>query len=102
MTDDRTRRVRDAARRRWLDAGRPEGRDLEFWLAAEREAEAAEARAMLDAAASCGPATPREGPEPDLFDPPDRAERASLALLALTLIGLAAGLAVSLAAGAIR
>ena len=101
MTDDRTRRVRDAARGRWLDAGRPEGRDLEFWLAAEREAEAAEARAMLDAAASCGPATPR-GVAAVGRHPAEWALLASLALLALTLIGLAAGLAVSLAAGAIR
>ena len=33
--------IRDRAYRKWEDAGRPEGRDQEFWAEAEREVRAA-------------------------------------------------------------
>ncbi len=32
----RAERIRDAAYFLWIDAGRPTGRDVEFWLAAEK------------------------------------------------------------------
>ena len=32
-------RIRERARQLWLECGRPEGRDIETWLAAERELE---------------------------------------------------------------
>jgi Protein of unknown function (DUF2934) len=33
----RTEEIRERAHELWEDTGRPEGRDLEFWLRAERE-----------------------------------------------------------------
>jgi anti-sigma-K factor RskA len=34
---ERRCRIRERAHENWIEQGRPEGRDLEFWLAAERE-----------------------------------------------------------------
>jgi hypothetical protein len=31
--------IRERAHEIWIERGRPEGRDVEFWLAAERELE---------------------------------------------------------------
>jgi hypothetical protein len=37
MDEELRRRVADRAEALWREAGRPEGRDLEFWLQAEQE-----------------------------------------------------------------
>ena len=34
---ERRRSIRERAHAMWVEHGRPEGRDVEFWLAAERE-----------------------------------------------------------------
>jgi hypothetical protein len=36
--------IRERAHEIWIDCGRPEGRDVEFWLAAERELEGEQTR----------------------------------------------------------
>ena len=41
MNHDREAKVRARAYERWEQSGRPEGRDLENWLEAERELDAA-------------------------------------------------------------
>ena len=38
----KTPRISERAHEIWIEQGRPEGRDLEFWLAAERELDANE------------------------------------------------------------
>ena len=38
MSDDEDYRIRQRAYDLWAEAGRPDGRHLEFWTAAEREA----------------------------------------------------------------
>lgn len=43
MIEDRSARVRRKAYERWEREGRPEGRDTEHWLEAERELEDADA-----------------------------------------------------------
>jgi hypothetical protein len=45
----REERIRDAAYFLWIDAGRPTGRDVEFWLAAEK-ADAMDADVEADTA----------------------------------------------------
>ncbi len=39
---ERRHRIRELAHEIWIERGRPEGRDMEFWLAAERELAASE------------------------------------------------------------
>ena len=34
---ERRQKIRERAHEIWIEQGRPEGRDLEFWLVAERE-----------------------------------------------------------------
>ena len=41
--EDYEKLVRETAYRKWKDAGKPQGRDLEFWLAAEKHHESVNA-----------------------------------------------------------
>ena len=60
MTDDA--RIRERAQRLWLEEGKPEGRELEYWREAERQLRA-EAGDMLE------PTPPDRGPVDPLRNP---------------------------------
>ena len=53
MADEREEKIRQRAHELWENGGKPEGREMDFWLQAERELSA---DGTKDAGAS-GPAT---------------------------------------------
>ena len=59
--------VKDLAYRLWEDAGKPDGRDMDFWLEAERQAGGAAkpkaaAKAKAPAKAAAKPKAPAKAP----------------------------------------
>jgi hypothetical protein len=59
---DVTERVRTRAYQMWEEAGRPEGRNEEFWFAALRELEGADAAGAAEPPAGMLAGTPAETP----------------------------------------